>query len=202
MARIEIAGGIASGKTTLASLIAQTSRYEGVYENFRENPFWSKFYRNRAKWVKEKNFAFLIQHLTQIKEMAPEHLVCDYSVIQDLAYATLFPSDTHRFLMRRLYEHLAEEISLPSLIVHLQCPSDILLQRIVKRGRLEEQVITLSYLDQLNNAIEQEISQCPPSVTIVRVQSDEINFVTDAETTHGLVADLVERASSTRLASQ
>lgn len=116
MARIEIAGGIASGKTTLASLIAQTSQYEGVYENFRENPFW----------VKEKNFAFLIQHLTQIKEMVPEHLVCDYSVIQDLAYATLFPSDTHRFLMRRLYEHLAEEISLPSLIVHLQCPSDIL----------------------------------------------------------------------------
>jgi deoxyadenosine/deoxycytidine kinase len=41
--RIEICGGIASGKTTLAVLM-QRSGYSAVFENFTLNPFIENFY--------------------------------------------------------------------------------------------------------------------------------------------------------------
>ncbi|HRP37690.1 MAG TPA: deoxynucleoside kinase, partial [Candidatus Dojkabacteria bacterium] len=45
--RIEICGGIASGKTTLANLLARLD-IEPILENFQTNPFWQAFYNDPA----------------------------------------------------------------------------------------------------------------------------------------------------------
>ena len=42
--RIEICGGIATGKTSLARSLAHHGPYQLVEERFREIPFWEKFY--------------------------------------------------------------------------------------------------------------------------------------------------------------
>ena len=38
--RIEICGGIASGKTSLANILEKNGFGLGVYEEFSKNPFW------------------------------------------------------------------------------------------------------------------------------------------------------------------
>ena len=52
MKRIEICGGIASGKTTLASLMKKL-KVEVLFEDFKTNPFWKAFYVYPGKYIFE-----------------------------------------------------------------------------------------------------------------------------------------------------
>ena len=64
--RIEICGGIASGKTTLANLLAR-SNIDPILEDFQTNLFWRAFYADPAGTAFETEITFLLQHYHQIK---------------------------------------------------------------------------------------------------------------------------------------
>src|SRR5262245_59019820 len=87
--RIEIAGGIASGKTTLARLLGQSGRIKAVHEQFRKNPFFEAFYRDPAGTAFETELTFLLQHYhLQRKAMRLDGSYCvDFSAVLDHAYA-------------------------------------------------------------------------------------------------------------------
>lgn len=86
--RIEICGGIAAGKTTLAQLLSQLG-IVGVLEDFQSNPFWKPFYADPAGTAFETEISFLLQHYHEIKAAAKRGatFVCDFSLLLDLAYA-------------------------------------------------------------------------------------------------------------------
>src|SRR2546429_617205 len=121
--RIEICGGIASGKTTLAQALVRATDAQLVSEQFRENPFWQSYYNDPAAWAQEKNIVFLLQHTGAIKSAGNvELLICDYAVVQDLAYASLVASAKHQALMHELYCAFYSVLPAPELIMHFTCP--------------------------------------------------------------------------------
>ncbi len=193
--RIEIAGGIASGKTTLAMLLAQESGYEVVLERFRDNPFWSKFYQERAKWVEEKNFCFLIQHIAAIKDARSTELICDYAVIQDLAYASLVTNLGHSAMMQQLCNHLYQQLPPPSVLVHLTCSPKVLRARISARARAEEAGVSTDYLADLNNAISTQLYSLEKFIPVYSLNSEEMNFVADPEISKRVVAEILKCAN-------
>lgn len=90
MIRIEICGGIATGKTSLAGRLMQHGSFRLVWEKYREVPFWEKFYAAPAKFALEKNISFLLFHSDAIREAMKSDsrdIVCDFAMFQDLAYA-------------------------------------------------------------------------------------------------------------------
>ncbi len=176
-ARIEICGGIASGKTTLARLLAQETQCGLVLEDFRANPFWKRFYQHPEIFRHEKDVCFLAQHSGGIKNADQPLVVCDYAVIQDLAYAALSDSREHLLVMQQLYRHLYGAIPTPTLIVHLVCNESDLLARIRARGRSEEGSITAAYLAALNRKITEVLAST--DTPILTVRSDAINFAAD-----------------------
>lgn len=177
--RIEICGGIASGKTTLAHLLADGTDYGLVLENFRANPFWSRFYQKPELFMVEKNICFLAQHTGEIKShISQELLVCDYAVFQDVAYASLCKENGHLDVMRKLFDYLYTPLQAPTLVVYLVCGSSVQLERIRARARAEEQAITLEYLDSLNQTISDFLRQSLPAHTkILEICSDQVDFV-------------------------
>lgn len=190
--RIEIFGGIASGKTTLARLLCEDDSCSLVLENFRENPFWRRFYARPDLFVFEKNVCFLAQHSGEIKAMGGSPLViCDYAVFQDLAYAALTCDAEHIERMQALYDHLYRKLPRPSLFVHVQCDEKIQLERILARGREEEKSITKDYLTALNRSIETAISAHVGSEQLQKVRSDQIDFANDAGQRLALKRDLL-----------
>jgi deoxyadenosine/deoxycytidine kinase len=193
--RIEIAGGIASGKTSLAMLLARESGYEVVLERFRENPFWKKFYQQQAKWVEEKNFCFLIQHIAAIKNARSTELICDYAVIQDLAYARLVTTLGHSAMMLQLCNHLYQQLPPPSVLVHLTCSPEVLRARIAARARAEEAGVTINYLAGLNKAISTQLYSLDRAIPIYSLNSEEVNFVVDAEASRRVVAEILKCAN-------
>lgn len=183
--RIEICGGIATGKTTLARLLAQAPQAAGaalVLEDFQANPFWQRFYENPALYAPEKNLCFLAQHCGEIKPglQAPMTL-CDYAVVQDLAYASLCPQPGHLATMTHAFEHLYGALPPPALMIHLQATPEVQLARIRARGRAAEAGITTGYLADLNAALVNVLAAHPPGCPVHILRSDSVDFANDAE---------------------
>lgn len=178
--RIEVCGGIASGKTTLVSAVGHHMKtiYTPVFEDFSSNPFYLKFYSDPAKYAFEAEITFLIQHFSQINECSVSNAVLlDYSLSLDLAYAytTLMPSD--RVLFESVLNRVLEKISKPSLILHVSCSVDTQYRRIIERGRPQERNIPMSYLENLNMSISRALgSNFFSDVPVISVNSDVCDF--------------------------
>jgi deoxyadenosine/deoxycytidine kinase len=183
--RIEICGGIATGKTTLARQMSPSP----VMEQFRENPFWARFYAEPSRWFEEKNLTFLIQHIGAMKAAEVSAVtICDFAVVQDLAYAALSGRPDHVEIMERVFRHLYAQQSPPALIVHLRCNIEVQAQRIASRARPEEATIRLDYVEALNRSIELVIASVRADTPVLDIDSAQEDFARDAE-----VADRVQR---------
>lgn len=188
--RIEICGGIATGKTTLAERIVRNHGGSLLLEDFRSNPFWKRFYERPQLFFREKNICFLAQHAGDIKAMTGSDTVCDYAVVQDLAYASLSGDAEHQAAMEHLYTHLYVHQPAPQLIVHLLCDEAVQLQRIQRRGRSEEDAITVHYLRRLNEALKASLISHSPGCPVLEVRSDNVDFANDPMATHALTKRL------------
>jgi deoxyadenosine/deoxycytidine kinase len=151
MKRVEICGGIAAGKTSLARSFMHHGPYFLVEERFREIPFWEKFYAAPNETVRKeyelpKNVSFLLYHVESIREAQraqQRDLVCDFAIFQDLAYAKASPDYG---IIRPIWDKVMELIDPPTIIIKLECTPEIQLERIRRRGRGPEQSITRSFL--------------------------------------------------------
>jgi deoxyadenosine/deoxycytidine kinase len=55
-------------------------------------------------------------------------------------------------LYDKVYDHITLDAPSPDLVIYLQAPIDVLKERITKRGNINEQYLTLEYLEKLNDA--------------------------------------------------
>lgn len=178
--RIEICGGIASGKTTLCSLVSKGGY--GAFESFKENPFWSAFYREPKFHAFETEITFLLQHYSQVKTAArhSKFIACDFSFFQDSAYAELNLNAKTLDAFKAVHRQVMEELLLPSIVIHLVCGFGEELARIRRRARAEERTIEVTYLEALNNAIANSIKEIGNSVPVVTIDSEKYDFASDA----------------------
>ncbi len=175
--RIEICGNIASGKTTLCGHLSPFDCFI-IYESFATNPFLKAFYSNPARFSFETEITFLLQHYHAIKTAAEaKNKVCDFSIILDKAYADVTLPHRHREIFLTVAEEVDRELEFPQTIIYLQCPEDVLLERISRRNRDFEKSITIDYLRKLTQAIEARVDEAAKRSNVITVNSHEINFV-------------------------
>ncbi len=191
---IELCGGIASGKTTFASILSKIG-IDPIYESFHSNPFWEAFYSDPQKYAFETEISFMLQHYHQIKRQCTDNkiMVCDYSFLLDMAYAEMGLQDSRLAAFKVVYEEIKKELPPPALIIHLQCDPDMELTRISNRGRAVEKSITTDFLWSLNAAIESQIDKARPCSKIITIDSARINFVDD-EAAKAELVQLVSQA--------
>lgn len=178
--RIEICGGIASGKTTLCKLVA-TAGYQSILENFHHNPFWSEFYRKPKVFAFETEITFLLQHYSQTKIAASKfaRAVCDFAFLQDYAYAGINLEGAQLAVFHAVYGQVLDEISPPKLVIHLVCPAEEQLVRIRRRARPEESFIEPDYLEKLNRTIANGAMQFRAKAPILPIDSAANDFAND-----------------------
>lgn len=179
--RIEICGGIASGKTTLCSVIEQ-SGCQALFENFHQNPFWSLFYKNPQRHAFETEVTFLLQHYSQFKTVTHDNgvLVCDFSFLQDQAYAEINLKVLQLNAFRGVFDQVTSELQGAALIIHLQCSANEQLYRIRRRARAEEEQIRIEYLEAVNLGISRGVAEISHYKTrILRIDSESNDFAND-----------------------
>lgn len=179
--RIEICGGIGSGKTTLATLLGSNG-YDCVLENFKSNPFWQPFYSNPNKFNFETEITFMLQHYHEIKVASEKsnQFVCDFSLYQDLAYAKMGLQGNRLKIFEYVFKEGLSEVGKPDLLICLKCDAETLLKRIQNRGRHEEDLITVEFLSVLNKDIYLEVERLGYKNRVLYIDSRKFNFATNS----------------------
>mgnify|MGYP002855522550 CR=1 FL=1 len=176
MQRIEICGGIAAGKTTLAGIFEEKG-YRVLYERFEDNPFLKDFYKNLGlDNTLETEISFVMLHSYLVKSCREFHsVVCDFSLLQDYAYGFSNLSNEDYKIFQQIYGHFTNRFTKPDIIIYLQCDIECLLERLHKRGRADEQTITADYLHKTVKELEEQLKHYNNVLTL---RSDEYDFMT------------------------
>ncbi len=154
---IVIEGPIGVGKTSLTRRLAKSLGAQLVLEQADENPFLERFYRNPKAAAFQAQLFFLFQRARQLEEVRQADLfgavrIADYLLEKDRLFARVTLDDSEYALYERVYERIVVDAPKPDLVVYLQAPVDVLVDRIAKRGIRYEQYIERAYLDKLTQA--------------------------------------------------
>src|SRR5690606_31113399 len=79
-------------------------------------------------------------------------------------------------LYMQVYQHLTINAPKPDLVVYLQAPSEVLMQRIQKRGIRSERFITHAYLKQISDAYT-EFFHFYNDAPLLIVNATEVDFI-------------------------
>lgn len=154
---IVIEGPIGVGKTSLAKRLAGTLSADLILEQAESNPFLERFYRDPAGAALPAQLHFLFQRVQQLAGLRQDDLfssvrVADYLLEKDRLFASVTLDEAEYGLYDQIYSRVVLNPPKPDLVIFLQAPVDVLLQRIARRGIKAEQLIDRAYLERLNEA--------------------------------------------------
>ena len=78
--------------------------------------------------------------------------MADFLFQKDRVFAELTLREPELVLYDRVYRELLVEVEPPDMVIYLQAPVDVLMERIRRRGIAHEQGITADYLQRLSDA--------------------------------------------------
>jgi deoxyadenosine/deoxycytidine kinase len=195
---IAIEGPIGVGKTSLAKRLAATLNAQLVLEQAEENPFLERFYRNPRVGALPAQLFFLFQRAQQQTSLAQADMfgsvrVADYLLAKDDLFARMILDDEEYGLYRQVHERLAINAPKPDLVVYLQAPVDVLLDRIARRGVAFESLIDRAYLTRLNEAYARffHAYEAGPLLIVNAAAIDPVSNEADYEELLGLIGRTV-----------
>lgn len=135
---LAIEGPIGVGKTRLAERLASRLDATTILED-AENPFLAEFYAERPGAALQAQLFYLLNRHRQLANLRQADLflqatICDYVFDKDKIFAYLNLDDNELFIYQRLFDLLARDVPTPDLVVYLQAPTDLLVQRLKARA--------------------------------------------------------------------
>jgi len=198
---IAVEGPIGVGKTTLTKRLADSFNYELLLEQAEHNPFLDRFYQNPKQHALSTQLFFLFQRAQQIQDLRQNDLfepvrVADFLIDKDRLFAqqNLEPDEFELYL--KVYRHLTIDAPVPDLVVYLQASTDVLLNRIQKRGVEAEQFIERSYLENLNQAYAEFFHYYDRSPLLI-VNCEDIDLVNNEGDYQRLVQQVLSTTAGT-----
>jgi len=199
---IAVEGPIGVGKTSLAKRLGDTFNYDLLLEKAEENPFLERFYQNPKQHALSTQLFFLFQRSQQIQELRQDDLfepvrVADFLIDKDQLFAQQNLDTDEYELYLNVFDHLTIDAPKPDLVIYLQAPTEVLLNRIQRRAIASEQLIELEYLENLNQAYTEFFHYYNQSPLLI-VNSAEIDLVRNEDDYNQLVDYITSAPNGTQ----
>ncbi|MDH5736940.1 MAG: deoxynucleoside kinase, partial [Gammaproteobacteria bacterium] len=157
---IAVEGPIGVGKTSLTKRFAEAFNYQTLLETPETNPFLERFYQNRRQAALQTQLFFLFERARQLQELKQADMfepvrVADFIIEKDRLFAEINLDKDELRLYENVYDHLVIDAPAPDLVIYLQAPVDVLMDRILRRGIVHEKAIDKDYIRQLVDAYTQ-----------------------------------------------
>ena len=198
---IVVEGPIGVGKTSLAKRLADSFESELLLEGADENPFLERYYKKPGEAALPTQLFFLFQRAKQIQQLRQQDLfqpvrVADFLIEKDRLFAELTLQDDEFDLYEQVYANMTIDAPVPDLVIYLQAPVDILLQRINKRGIEAERKISSAYLQRLVDGYTDFFYQYNAAPLLI-VNASEIDLVNSSQD-YALLLEQVQTIRSGR----
>jgi deoxyguanosine kinase len=193
---IAIEGVIGAGKTTLAKKIAQKLNAKLILENFEDNPFLEKFYKNPKRYGFHTQIYFLLTRYKQLQELRHEDLfynyvISDYIFEKDKIFAYLNLQDDELMLYEKIVSFIERSVPVPDLIIYLQSTVERLMFNIKHRDRDVEKTISEEYIKDLTEGYNYFFFRYKASKVMI-VNSTDIDFVNNNDDFENLVNEILK----------
>ena len=192
---IAIEGNIGAGKTSLATRISEDYNAKLILEQFEENSFLPKFYKEPEKYAFPLEMSFLASRFQQLKDqLGPQDLfktftISDYYIIKSLIFSKKTLQTDEYNLYTRFFNIIHQQLPKPELFVFLHLETSKLQQNIRQRGRSYEQDIEAGYLDKIQEGYFEFIKQS--DLRILVLDTNNIDFV-NREEDYKKVVDVID----------
>ena len=181
---IAVEGNIGSGKTTLATMLANDFGARLILEEFANNPFLPKFYNDPDKHAFPLELFFMAERYYQLKNLKSQDLfqpniVSDYFFVKSKLFAQNNLQKDEMQLFNKLFDIMVSSLSKPDLLVYLYADINRLQQNIKKRGRDFEQNISDEYLRNIQDKYLDYLKK-QDDFPVLILDVTNIDFVTDS----------------------
>lgn len=179
---IVIEGNIGAGKTSLATMIAEEFNAKLILEQFEENSFLPKFYKDPDKYAFPLELSFLAERYQQLKsqlitqDLFKDFVIADYFIDKSLIFAQKNLQSDEFSLYSKLFHIINPTLPKPDLFVYLYVNIDRLKSNIIHRGRSYEQDIKSEYLEKIQSGYLDYIKHLP-ECRILIIDTNPIDFV-------------------------
>ncbi len=179
---ITVEGCIGAGKTSLSGKLAADFNGKLILEQFEENDFLPKFYKNPERYAFPLELSFLAARFRQFKDnvlnpdLFSDFLISDYIFSKSLIFSRKTLQDDEYRLYKNLFQIIDSNLPRPDIILYLHLSPEKLKENIIKRGRSYEQEITIEYLDNIQKSYFEYFHE-QTSLRIVVVDTSNLDFV-------------------------
>ncbi len=152
---IVVEGPIGVGKTSLVRKLGESLGSELLLEKAEDNPFIARFYQNPRQYALSTQLYFLLQRAHQVQgfrqiDLFQSSHIADFMIDKDRLFAELTLTTDELKLYQQIYRHMTIDAPKPDLVIYLQASTEVLRERITKRGIDYEQAIKDDYLTRLS----------------------------------------------------
>lgn len=169
---VAVEGPIGVGKSTFARLLAAETGARLVEDPDAANPWLEAFYADPVANALPAQLHFLLSRLEVLDNPAMRRatvaVVADFMLDKDRLFAGLTLDELewrlYDALHARLVDGAAAPLPRPDLVVYLQAPVEVLIERIARRGLGRESRIDSTYLQRLSSSYERffhDFTDCP-----------------------------------------
>jgi deoxyguanosine kinase len=191
--RVEIIGGMGVGKTTLCAALTQLG-FHCVNENLGKNQYLELAYEDPESYGVYSQISFVLGNFFTFKRNStPEEIsVFDYSIINDMAYATLFLNERERDIVLQTIDCMEQKEGRADLYLYLTCSPEAQLRRIRHRNRDHEKGVSVEFIEQLDSHLRKFTAQASEAgAKIITIDTEAINLMTDSEYVSHLGLDIL-----------
>jgi deoxyadenosine/deoxycytidine kinase len=183
---IAIEGNIGAGKTCLSTMISEQFNGKLILEQFEDNSFLPKFYKEPDKYAFPLEMSFLAERYQQLKDQLTKQdlfktfTISDYLINKSLIFAKNNLQQDEFALFSKMFTIINEFLPKPDLLVYLYLEVSNLQRNIKKRGRSYEQEIKDSYLSDIQQGYFDHIRKLD-GVRVIIIDTNNIDFVNNPD---------------------
>ncbi|PIC75489.1 deoxynucleoside kinase [Sporosarcina sp. P19] len=201
-----VAGMVGVGKSTMAHAIAERLGFQESLENVAENPYLERFYDDFERWSFHLQIFFLAERFKEQKHIFENGggFVQDRSIYEDVGIFAKMHADegTMEAVDFETYMNLYEAMVLtpyfphPNVLIYLEGPLPVILDRIEMRGRNMELQTPRSYWEEMYRRYEQWIESftaCP----VIRLNIEEYDLLGNEADIELVIEKIAEKMKKT-----